>query len=54
MFAKYDKKGDGTLTLAELFQLMHGNRNVADPFGVSNCRSREGYDRRKFGLPTSL
>ncbi|KAG8162152.1 hypothetical protein KVR01_007917 [Diaporthe batatas] len=33
MFAKYDKKGDGTLTLTELFQLMHGNRNAADPFG---------------------
>lgn len=35
MFAKYDKSGDGTLTLWELFQLMSGNRNAMDPFGVS-------------------
>ncbi|KKY32758.1 putative caleosin domain protein [Diaporthe ampelina] len=33
MFAKYGKSGDGTLTLGELFQLMHGNRNAMDPFG---------------------
>jgi hypothetical protein len=35
MFAKYDKSGDGTLDLMELFELMHGNRNAMDPFGVS-------------------
>lgn len=35
MFTKYDKSGDGTLTLTDLFELMHGNRNVMDPFGVS-------------------
>jgi len=33
MFAKYDKSGEGALTLKELFQLMHGNRNAADPYG---------------------
>lgn len=34
MFAKYDKEGDGTLTLRQLFDLMSGNRNAMDPFGV--------------------
>lgn len=35
MFAKYDKDGDGALSRRELFDIMHGNRNVVDPFGVS-------------------
>ena len=35
MFAKHDKSGDGALTLTELFELMHGNCNVMDPFGES-------------------
>ncbi|KAH8777400.1 Caleosin [Diaporthe sp. PMI_573] len=35
MIAKHDKSGDGALTLMELFQLMHGNCNVMDPFGES-------------------
>ena len=34
MFAKYDRDGDGALTLRELFDMMHGNRCAADPFGV--------------------
>ncbi|GAQ46703.1 hypothetical protein AtubIFM55763_005967 [Aspergillus tubingensis] len=33
MFAKYDRDGDGALTLRELFDMMHGNRCAADPFG---------------------
>ncbi|KAJ5981496.1 hypothetical protein N7522_013917 [Penicillium canescens] len=35
LFSKWDKDGDGALTLRELFQLMHGHRCVADPFGWS-------------------
>lgn len=35
MFAKYDRRGDGTLTFLELLDLIKGNRNVVDPFGVS-------------------
>jgi hypothetical protein len=35
MFAKYDRDQDGTLTLGELFEMMHGHRCAADPFGVS-------------------
>lgn len=33
IFSKYDKEGDGTLTLRELFDLMHGQRGPVDPFG---------------------
>jgi hypothetical protein len=33
MFAKYDGDQDGALTLGELFEMMHGNRCAADPFG---------------------
>ncbi|KAI9372208.1 Caleosin related protein-domain-containing protein [Aspergillus egyptiacus] len=33
MFGKYDGDNDGTLTLRELFEMMHGNRCAADPFG---------------------
>ncbi|GAQ09865.1 probable peroxygenase 3 [Aspergillus lentulus] len=33
MFAKYDRDQDGALTLGELFEMMHGNRCAADPFG---------------------
>ncbi|KAF3011281.1 hypothetical protein E8E15_000185 [Penicillium rubens] len=33
LFSKWDKDGDGALTLRELFQLMHGHRCAADPFG---------------------
>ncbi|KAJ5195553.1 Caleosin-domain-containing protein [Penicillium cinerascens] len=33
LFAKYDKKCDGTLTLTEIFNLMKGQRVAADPFG---------------------
>lgn len=36
MFAKYDKDRDGALSGRELFDMMHGNRNVVDPFGVSH------------------
>lgn len=35
LFAKWDSDNDGALTLRELFQLMHGHRCAADPFGVS-------------------
>lgn len=35
MFAKYDTDRDGTLTFRQLRQLMSGNRNAVDPFGVS-------------------
>lgn len=49
MFSKYDCDGDGALTFGELFEMMHGNRCAADPFGVcllsspalSNLRIRE-------------
>lgn len=34
VFAKYDKEGDGTLTLREMFDMMSGQRVAADPFGV--------------------
>lgn len=34
LFAKYDRKGDGTLTLGEIINLMHGQRVAVDPFGV--------------------
>jgi peroxygenase len=34
MFAKYDGDQDGALTFGELFNMMHGNRCAADPFGV--------------------
>ena len=34
VFSKYDKEGDGTLTLREMFDMMSGQRVVADPFGV--------------------
>lgn len=34
-FSKWDKRGDGTLTFWELFDLMKGNRCAADPYGVS-------------------
>ncbi|KAF7173537.1 hypothetical protein CNMCM5623_005760 [Aspergillus felis] len=33
MFAKYDRDQDGSLTLGELFEMMHGNRCAMDPFG---------------------
>ncbi|KAL4793904.1 Caleosin related protein-domain-containing protein [Aspergillus venezuelensis] len=33
MFSKFDKDYDGALTLGELFDMMHGNRCAADPFG---------------------
>ncbi|KAL4737668.1 Caleosin related protein-domain-containing protein [Aspergillus similis] len=33
MFAKYDGDQDGALTFGELFNMMHGNRCAADPFG---------------------
>ncbi|KAL4912417.1 Caleosin related protein-domain-containing protein [Aspergillus aurantiobrunneus] len=33
MFAKYDRDHDGALTFTELFDMMHGNRCAADPFG---------------------
>ncbi|RAK95824.1 caleosin family protein [Aspergillus ibericus CBS 121593] len=33
MFAKYDHDGDGALSLRQLFEMMHGNRCAADPFG---------------------
>jgi len=33
LFSKWDKNRDGALTLRELFQLMHGHRCAADPFG---------------------
>ncbi|KAL4994230.1 Caleosin related protein-domain-containing protein [Aspergillus recurvatus] len=33
MFAKYDGDKDGALTFGELFDMMHGNRCAADPFG---------------------
>ncbi|RAH77341.1 Caleosin-domain-containing protein [Aspergillus japonicus CBS 114.51] len=33
LFAKYDRKGDGTLTLGEIINLMHGQRVAVDPFG---------------------
>ncbi|RAQ52827.1 calcium binding protein Caleosin [Aspergillus flavus] len=33
LFAKWDSDNDGALTLRELFQLMHGHRCAADPFG---------------------
>ncbi|KAJ6001210.1 hypothetical protein N7481_001619 [Penicillium waksmanii] len=33
LFSKRDKDRDGALTLRELFQLMHGHRCAADPFG---------------------
>lgn len=39
MFAKYDRDGDGALTLRELFDMMHGNRCAADPFGVCSLFS---------------
>lgn len=35
MFAKYDEEHDGSLSLRQLFNLMKGNRNAVDPFGVS-------------------
>jgi hypothetical protein len=34
MFSKYDRDHDGALTFRELFDMMHGNRCAADPFGV--------------------
>lgn len=38
MFSKYNKNGDGTLTLGELFKMIKGHRCAADPFGVrSSC-----------------
>lgn len=33
MFSKYDRDRDGALSLGELFEMMHGNRCAADPFG---------------------
>lgn len=39
MFAKYARENCGYLTLGELFDLMKGNRNAVDPFGVSWCLS---------------
>ncbi|KAL3439885.1 Caleosin related protein-domain-containing protein [Aspergillus insuetus] len=33
MFSKYDRDHDGALTFRELFDMMHGNRCAADPFG---------------------
>ncbi|BCR88384.1 caleosin family protein [Aspergillus chevalieri] len=33
MFSKYNKHGDGTLTLSELFTMIKGHRCAADPFG---------------------
>lgn len=35
LFAKYDRDHDDALTFGELLDLMHGNRNAMDPFGVS-------------------
>lgn len=37
MFSKYDRDRDGALSLGELFEMMHGNRCAADPFGVCPC-----------------
>jgi peroxygenase len=37
MFAKYDRDEDGALSLGELFEMMHGQRCAADPFGVCSC-----------------
>ena len=45
LFAKWDSDNDGALTLRELFQLMHGHRCAADPFGVSGHRSVVGISR---------
>ncbi|GES58085.1 calcium binding protein Caleosin [Aspergillus terreus] len=33
LFSKYDSDNDGALTLWEMFDLMHGHRCAADPFG---------------------
>jgi hypothetical protein len=35
-FCKHDHNNDGALTVRELFNLMHGHRCAADPFGVGN------------------
>lgn len=35
MFSKYDKDGDGVLTMGELFSMAKGHRCAVDPFGVS-------------------
>lgn len=35
MFAKYDRDHDDALTFGQLLELMKGNRNAMDPFGVS-------------------
>lgn len=37
IFSKYDKDGDGGLTLREIFCMMSGNRVAMDIFGVSHC-----------------
>jgi len=34
LFSKYDKTGTGSLSLRELFDMMHGHRCAVDPFGV--------------------
>lgn len=46
LFAKWDSDNDGALTLRELFQLMHGHRCAADPFGVSSRHSVSGMHTR--------
>ncbi|KAG4414699.1 hypothetical protein IFR04_012181 [Cadophora malorum] len=33
LFSKYDKTGTGSLSLRELFDMMHGHRCAVDPFG---------------------
>ncbi|CDM28971.1 unnamed protein product [Penicillium roqueforti FM164] len=35
LFSKGESDGDGTQSFREFFQLMHGYRCAADPFGVS-------------------
>lgn len=36
LFSKYDKTGTGSLSLRELFDMMHGHRCAVDPFGVGD------------------
>jgi hypothetical protein len=35
MFSKWDVHGSGSLSAGELWNMIKGNRLVADPFGVS-------------------
>ena len=43
LFSKYDKNGTGSLSLRELFDLMHGQRCATDPFGVGIADLAIGY-----------